>query len=204
MAKSYRTQQPAAAAKRRIALDAEGEPVLPRIIERKPMPGDCHPITASSLRRVLKREVPLAYLHGLDRIELRPRSSNEVGAPFALYRRPEKSIILYSLPLEWFWKSFPSVKLLAGMQRFFAEVEVSQAGVRVTWPARELLSLWYYIEVLAHELGHHYRWQNRGRRGNPGLSAHEEFVAEVHSHRFYLTFRKRLREAQKERTLEDS
>lgn len=130
---------------------------------------------------------------------MRPRSSKDVGRPFALYRRSEKSIILYSLPLEWFWSSFPSVKLVAGMQRFFAKVDVSPQGVQVSWPAREVLSIWYYIEVLAHELGHHYRWQNRGRRRGVSLSAHEEFVAEIHSHRFYRTFLKRLREA-RERT----
>jgi hypothetical protein len=197
MARSYRTQQPAAAARRHATLDAEGAPILPRIIERKPLPGDIHPVSAAALRRVLKREVPLAYLHGLSRIELRPRSSPEVGKPFAVYRRAEKSIILYSLPLEWFWSSFPSFKLLAGMRRFFAKIDASPQGVQVTWPARELLSLWYYIEVLAHELGHHYRWQNRGRRGGVSVTAHEELVAEIHSHRFYQTFLKRFREAGK-------
>ena len=197
MSKSFRTQQPAAAAKRLVALDEEGAPVLPRIIERKPLPGDLHPIPAAALRRLLKREVPLAYLHGLNRIELRPRSSNEVGSPFALYRRSEKSIILYSLPLEWFWKPYPSAKLVARMQHFFAAVDVSSQGVQVTWPGREVLMIWFYIEVLAHELGHHYRWQHRGRRGGGSFTAHEEFVAEIHSHRFYQVFLKRAREAGK-------
>jgi hypothetical protein len=197
MARSYRTEQPAAAARRRVKLDEEGAPVLPRIIERKPLPGDIHPVSAAMLRRVLKREVPLAYVHGLSRIELRPRSSLVVGKPFALYRRAEKSIIHYSLPLQWSWKFFPSVKLAAEMQRFFAELDVSPQGVQVTWPAREVLSLWYYIEVLAHELGHHYRWQNRGRRGGGSFTAHEEFVAEIHSHRFYQVFLKQVREAGK-------
>jgi hypothetical protein len=108
--------------------------------------------------------------------------------------RSEKCIILYSLPLEWFWNSFVSIKLLVGMQRFYANVVVSPQGIQVSWPAREILGIWYYIKVLAHELGHHYRWQHRGRRGGSGRHAHEEFVAEIHSHRFYRSFLKLLRE----------
>ncbi|HEX4965370.1 MAG TPA: hypothetical protein VF173_31460 [Thermoanaerobaculia bacterium] len=193
MSKSYRTQQPAAAAKRRIALDKEGAPVLPRIVERRPLPGDCHPVPAALLRRILKREVPLAYLLGLNRIELRPRSNNQIGKPFGQYRSSDKSIILYSLPLSWSWDFFPSVKLLAKMQNFFAKVDASPQGVQVTWPAREVLAMWFYIEVLGHELGHHYRWQNRVRRGGGGSQAHEEFMAEIHSHRFYQGFLKLMR-----------
>ncbi|HYC92426.1 MAG TPA: hypothetical protein VEO54_24670 [Thermoanaerobaculia bacterium] len=39
-------------------------------------------------------------------------------------------------------------------------------GLRIRWPSRALLAVWFVVEVLAHELGHHYRNQYRIRRGS--------------------------------------
>jgi hypothetical protein len=95
--------------------------------------------------------------------------------------------------VKWRWNSGVSESLLRAMKRFFAVIEVGGGRTTVLWPTRELLAVWYYTEVLAHELGHHYRRQYRGRRGSGALQAHEEFVAELHSHRFYKAFRAKVR-----------
>jgi hypothetical protein len=186
MARSFRTQQPVAAAKRR-------EVQVPRIVTRRPRRGDRHPISARALRGILQREVPIEYLNGLERIELRPRTSAVVGDPFGCYLRDERVIILYSLPLQWTWDLDVSMSLLKSMYRFFAEIEECDAGLTITWPAPEVLSMWFFIEVLAHELGHHYRNQYRIRRGSNRHRRHEEFVADLHSARFNDALRRRSR-----------
>lgn len=193
MAKSFRTQQPEAAAKRRLARTDDGAIVLPRIVTRKPRPGDVHPISAPALRGVLRRETPVEYLNGLARIELRPRASNEVGAPFAFYLRDEKAIILYSLPMCWTWRERCSDSVLDGITRFYANVDEQESAMTVTWPAAEVLAMWFYVEVFAHELGHHYRNQYRIRRGSGRHRRHEEYVADLHSARFYDAFLAKLR-----------
>jgi hypothetical protein len=60
--------------------------------------------------------------------------------------------------------------------------------MRVSWPAPEVQSLWFFVEVLAHELGHHYQRQYRIRRGSDRARRHEEFVAGLHSEKFYQAF----------------
>ena len=193
MSNSFRTQKPAAAARRRLRRDEEGLVVLPRIVSRRPRRGDHHPLSAQTLRRVLRREVPVEYLNGLKRIELRPRVSDVVGEPFACYLKGEKVIILYSLPRSWSWSSQVSADLIDKMRRFFAVITECPAGVQVEWPAAEVLSMWYFVEVFAHELGHHYRTQYRIRRGSSRRRRHEEFVAELHSGRFYNALLARIR-----------
>lgn len=180
------------AAKRRLRVESDGSVALPRIVVRRPRHGDVHPITARSLRGVLKRDVPIEYLNGLSRIELRPRQG-VVGDPFACYLPDEKTIILYSLPTQWTWDYDPPEDLLAKMYRFFAVMSLTDEGLTIRWPEREVLALWYFVEVLAHELGHHYRTQYRIRRGSRKHKLHEEFVASLHSERFFAEIRKRYR-----------
>lgn len=137
------------------------------------------------LRHVLRTEVPLEYLYGLKRIEILPRASMLIGAPFGTYSWREQTITLYSLPLAWDLLVRPSATMLRSLRRFHAEVEVREIGLAVRWPALPVLAFWFFIEVFAHELGHHHRNQYRLRGGRPALRAHEEFVAELHSERFY-------------------
>jgi len=192
MARSYRTQQPEAAAKRRLTPAEDGTIRLPRIVSRRPTRGDRHPISAGALRNILGREVPIEYLNGLARIELRPRPS-DVGEPFGCYLRDERAIILYSLPLQWTWYTPAPDALLRSMRRFYAAVDEDTYATTISWPAPEVLGLWFFVEVLAHELGHHYRNQYRIRRGNARHRRHEEFVAEMHSARFHDALRRKLR-----------
>ena len=193
MSRSYRTQQPRAAAVRKLEVADDGKPVLPRIVTRRPSRGDVHPLTARALRNILRSKVPPEYLYGIARIELRPRPTEGIGKPFASYLPGEKVIHLYSLPMTWMYERRPPATFLDGMTRFFAFVTERGSETWVVWPAREVLAVWYFIEVFAHELGHHYRNQYRIRRGSARGRRHEEFVADLHSARFYDAFVKRLK-----------
>jgi hypothetical protein len=194
MSKSYRTQKPSAAAARRMRIEEDGAVALPRIIERLPRRGDVHALPADVLRGALRVDVPIEYLHGLRRIELRARTG-EVGEPFGCYLPDEKVIILYSIPTSWTWhhtSAAPSI--VRRMKRFYAQVKRSESEVSVSWPASQVLGIWFFLEVLGHELGHHFRNQYRGRRSAPRLRIHEELVAELHANRFETALKRRVRE----------
>ena len=187
VARSYRTEKPAVQA-RELARYAS-RPL--RIVERRPRRGDVHPMDGKEFRWVLPL-VPREYLYGLRRIELRPRKSNIVGMPFGLYRRREKAIILYSLPLKWSWLGpagdHPTLRRLrvAG-----ALITTAPHEVVVEWRSIRRLSLWWWWVVVTHELGHHFRYQFRARRS---MSAKEETLAELHRRRLFRTVGRRLRE----------
>jgi hypothetical protein len=191
MGRSYRTDKPRVIAARRLPRDTDGEIVLPPILVHRPRRGDVHPISGAVMRGVLRTEVPIEYLHGLQRIEMRPRMG-EVGEPFAWYLPDERAILLYSLPEEWTWEPDVPEEYLAKLRRMFAEITVSKTSVHVRWPDRAVLALWFFVEVLAHELGHHYRYQYRIRRGSARARQHEEFVARLHSERFFDALRRRI------------
>jgi len=181
MSRSFRTEKESSIARRRIQHDADGSVVLPRIISRKEYPGDVHPLSRRSLGRLL-RTVPEEYLYGLSRIELRARESIDIGCPFGMYIGDEKAIFLYSLPLEW---RLPSLSgwLERSLNEFFAETTTTGKEILVRWPNKNLLSLWFYCEVFAHELGHHFRNQYRHKRKRGDL-IREELVADLHARRF--------------------
>jgi hypothetical protein len=173
-----------------------GGAYLPRIIERKPRPGDVHPLPPSLLSRFLSW-VPLAYLHKLRQIELRPRVSARVGRPFGLYDPSEQMVILYSLPLQWTW---PGVKasngLLRGMRAAGAAVHVEPSAVTIEWPSAQRLAVWFWGEVVAHELSHHFRRVFRGRRST-GSRLTEETLACVYGDRLWRGIRHKVRERRK-------
>jgi hypothetical protein len=190
MARSYRSMQPEALATRTV--ERAGGRFLPRIVEREPRLGDVHPLPSGVLRRFLGW-VPLAYLHSLRRIELRPRVSERVGRPFGLYDPSERMIILYSLPLSWTWPGFKrSSLLLRGMRAIGAAISVEASTVTVTWPSPERLGAWFWREILVHELSHHYRQAFRGRRGKHGSGA-EEIMATVYGDRLVRDIRRQMR-----------
>ena len=191
MARSFRTEKPGVAAARRLEPEDGGHHPLLRIVERRPRVGDQHPLSARALRNALK-EVPGEYLYGLARIELRARQA-AAGNPFAVYWPDEKAIILYSLPPQWLWPSgVLNSRLARRMRSFFAVLSPTPGGLQVAWRARWCLALWFYTEVLAHELGHHYRHQYRYRRRAARWSE-EEFIAMLHSNRSFGRLRLKLR-----------
>ena len=188
MSRSFRTQKRSRLADRRVGRDRRGNVHLPRIIERRPRHGDVHPADRQMVRGFLQR-LPIEYIYGLKRIELRPRPG-AIGQPYGLYRPWEKTIILYSLPMAW---ELPTIDSTAGefsveemnMEYMFSADIRERDGTRfVHWPAIELLAMWFCTTVLAHELGHHHRNQYRFQH-RPSVGLEEEIMAEIHALRIW-------------------
>ena len=172
MSNSFRTQREDVVALRKAA-----EQHL-RIIERRPFPGDRHPISKSELESALA-VIPIEMLHGLGSLELRPRN-HEVGSPFAQYRSRARSIILYSVPHSWEFDAFyPSLAIKVGN----AGAEVTREGkrMRVVWPDEERLRLWYFFDVFGHELGNHFDYQFKHKNGRSSDRRVAERFAELNS-----------------------
>lgn len=194
MSRSYRTQKEALIAERRIARHEDGSIVPPRIIERSPRIGDIHPLNKRALINVLKK-IPVQYIYGLSRIELRARE-NDIGCPFGSYRRDEKVIILYSLPTVWRLSAI-SRKHAETLAKFYAEISFDNEGVTVSWKENILLTLWFYFDVFTHELGHHYVEQYKNKNGRLGGRRYNEIIAELHAQRFTGDFFKKVRSKKK-------
>jgi len=167
-------------ARRNIRRDSDDAPVLPRLIQRKPHQGDVHPLAKKALTRLLTR-IPQTYLYGLSRIELRARSSKEIGQPFGLYLPDEKAILLYSLPTKWELE-FIGPSLAMSIRRYYGSIVEGDDQIQVRWPNKDVMSLWFYCYVFTHELGHHYRHQYRYKRKS-GDMVDEELVADLHAKR---------------------
>ena len=182
MSNSFRTQKESVLAARRIKRDVEGEPVFPRIVVKPPTAGDIHPLTKSNLQRLFD-QVPIEYLYGLRRIELKPRPNNDVGNPFALYSPSEKTIKLFSLPREWKLKHLNN-SIRYSLEKFHAEITEDEELIVVRWRNVEVMCLWYYCDVFAHELGHHFKTQYYHKNGGFGSYRDQEFVAELHAKKF--------------------
>jgi hypothetical protein len=183
MSRSYRTEKVSRIATRRLRKNSSGELILPRIVERRPAKGDAHPIPAGVIRRILG-VVPVEYVYGLRLIELRARQ-NSVGLPFAFYRPGERKIVIYSVPPVWEFELLPP-SLRRSLKRFHAAIADSPARTmsRITWNPPEFRTVWFAAEVLAHEFGHHLRFQYRHKNGRFGRRVDEELVAQLHSERF--------------------
>jgi hypothetical protein len=161
----------------RVYAERVGEFQVARVIERRPRPGDIHPIPKRSVEAVL-RAVPAEYILGLRRVELRARVG-PVGQPYGLYQPAERVVLLYSLPLDW------DVHFISGfdrrtMQAQGAVVECTGTPWRVQWGDGSRVDRWFARYVLLHELGHHFERQYRRRRGETrGRRWDEETVAEI-------------------------
>ena len=173
MAHSIRTARKSDQAWWRIPRDREGKPVLPRVVEHAPRPGDVHPLERRTLLELLP-SVPLRFLHGLKGIELRARESKNVGMPYGIYQAHFKLIRLYSTP----YPDWPYPEELLEPRSIFARCGTSlvyRGGeCFLHWPSHKALARYYFFRILAHELGHHHVDQYRHKRPLPGsLRAHE-------------------------------
>jgi hypothetical protein len=186
MSRSYRTSNVGHLADRRIARDRSGSISYPRVIVRKPAPGDIHPFAARSVREIL-RHIPIEYIYGLKHIELRSRpASREVGAPYGCYLPREKVIQLFSLPPIWRFDRV-SERARREMENFGAKITKFDDHAEIDWRPLENASLdrWFCAVVLTHEFGHHFVEQYQTKRGWIGNITHEEIVAEFHSFRIW-------------------
>lgn len=162
-----------------------GEYCYPRIIERRPRLGDVHPLTKRVLTQQI-RKLPVEAIYGLRSIELRSRQSSDIGQPFGLYRRKDKTIILYSLPSEWIISGF-DIRLAKSLMKFHAKIDIlnDDSGIRVAWPKPELMSFWFLCGVFVHELGHHFDNQYRHKNRQTVGRRFEELVAEQDARRYF-------------------
>lgn len=108
--------------------------------------------------------------------------AGEIGKPFGLYQPRDKAIYLYSLPTTWHLPSL-SKGMLAGLRQYFPQIEQKEKEVIVRWPSVEIFMLWFFLEVFAHELGHHYRNQYRSKRKKSLRMLDHELVADLHARR---------------------
>ncbi len=181
MSRSRNTEKESVWAGTRIRRDEDGEPCLPRIIARQPKHGDIHPLPKSVLAHLLK-SIPAEYLYGLSGVELCARQGKRIGEPFGEYRPAEKVIILYSLPTSW----IIDVMSEGGQKRMEAYgARVSQHGRRwhVHWPSEVGLGVWFFKEVVTHELGHHFAEQYKKKRGRIQGVRFKEMNADLRSSR---------------------
>lgn len=182
MSRSFRTQTATSIAERRIARRPNGDVQLPRIVERAPAPGDIHPVPKKSLRWMLEY-VPVAYLYGLRRIELRPRKDGDlVGSPFGVYLHDERAVLLYSLPPVWLYETLEE-RFRKSLERYNASIKPTSEGLIVRWPRRASLGLWFFGYVVTHELRHHYNERYKFKRKAHSTVAAEEASANLHADR---------------------
>lgn len=182
MGVSWNTELEGTQAERGIARSADGTRKLPPIITRKPRRGDIHPVAASMLEKFLAG-TQTQYLYGLKRIELRARRSGEIGEPFGCYLFRERTIVLYSLPWHWALK-----RLSAGWEReliaYGATVEHG-ATISVRWASDAAnFALWFWDQVVMHELGHHFVEQYRSKNGRVRSRKAHEALANLHVGRY--------------------
>ncbi len=181
MSRSYRTEKESVIAQKNISHDIQGNIIYPKIIERKPAYGDVHPIPKKLLKNLLFDLVPLEYLYGLKRVELRPRRDKHIGNPFGCYLRDEHAIILYSLPLHWKLDYF-SNELFDSFLKFQAPTfKEDEEYINVIWKDQVDMSIWFYSYVFTHELGHHFTEQYKCKNGTIKYNDRDEKIADLHS-----------------------
>lgn len=179
MARSYRTQPKWKIAARNIGRNSSGEPILPRVVVRRPHIGDGHPLSKGKLVQLLRGQ-PLELVYGLRLIEMRARQG-VVGHPFAAYSPRSKTIRLYSLPLQITFTAL-SQRERNCLDISGASIENVPTGFLVSWPDWASMGFWFYHYVFLHELGHHHRMQYPYKTGRPRRRSEEEFLADRESY----------------------
>jgi len=117
-------------------------------------------------------------------IELRPRHDSNVGRPYGFYEGVEKRIVLYSLPMNWSFDFHISLKYRQSLISSAARVMQTKDSTGIVWDKKEDRALWFFKDVLLHELAHHYCHQNRYRR-KPASIHHEELLADLYGSRIW-------------------
>jgi len=145
-----------------------------RVIERRPAPGDIHPISGRQMRRIVQG-IRKRYIYGLVAIELRARPNTAIGCPYGEYLNDEKKIRLFSVPFpEWRFERECNTGLF---ESHGATIQKEGKTIVVKWS--ELVDVAYFIyEVFLHELGHHFHNQYRAKRPHPRTPAAKESSAD--------------------------
>lgn len=179
MSKSFRDRPTWKTAELKQKINKKENVILPRVVQIKCIKSEFYPFDKQLVEKLLAI-LPAEYIYGLKRVELRPRI-NEIGNPYALYRRREKTVILYSVPQE----AWEFDRLKQGWQNYFksrgANIVMGQGSlVKVVWSdIFDLIFVFY--ETFLHELGHHYQNQYKTKKKYPDTSKAEERFAELFS-----------------------
>ena len=184
MSKSFRTQPTRITAQRRIKKDAYGGIEYPRIVSRKPRLGDIHPIDRKLMKSVLQR-IPVEFIYGLKKIELRSRQDKKIGEPYGFYRYSDRMIVLYSVPSDaWVLDGF-----YPQWRKAFRNW-----GVTIDKQGESFLGIWegsklrhFFCAILCHELGHHYTFQYDSKNKLIPNKTTNENLADLHGSRILLT-----------------
>lgn len=193
MAKSYRSKPEHIIAKSNIARDADGHILMPHIIQRKPAYGDIHPLDKATIKIIL-RKIPIEYVYGLKRIELRTRDGKcgrlKWSQPLGYYLPIEKTIWLYSYPIRGSVEGATLEEVrdsLCAFSEFGFAPDLQKNKDKVIeyhWPNHFGLGLWY-SRLLFHELGHHFVEQYRHKNSRIKGWEQEELVANLHRSRMF-------------------
>ena len=181
MAHSRHTDKEWIQAARRLRRDADGEIRLPPIITRKPRRGDIHPVTRPTLEKWIWG-VGFEYFHGLKRIELKARPSERIGEPFGCYSLRDHIIVLYSLPMIWQLDRL-NTRWEINLSEYGASIE-RDGIVTVSWRDDSHLKIWFWDQVVVHELGHHFVEQYKHRNGRVRTIRAHEGLADIHVGRY--------------------
>ena len=143
-----------------------------KIIQRNPKKDDIHPLNKLDIKKFLLN-IPSKYVYKLKVIELRPREG-EPGKPWGQYRPSDSKIILYSHPLKTEDGSDYALNMAFASNRsisLLADLEEIDGKWFSVW-SKEMLLL-FYIEILAHEIGHHYYNVTKFQKKKPVGKFHE-------------------------------
>ena len=180
MSKSYRTQPTHITAKRRIKKDADGSIEYPRIVSRKSRLGDIHPIDKKLMISVLQK-IPVEFIYGLKKIELRSRQDKKIGEPYGFYRYSERMIVLYSVPSDsWVLDGF-TPQWRKAFRAWGAKLEKQGETFFCMWNPSKLRH--FFCAVLCHELGHHYTFQYHSKNKLILHQTTNENLADLHGSR---------------------
>ena len=150
-----------------------------RVIARRPRRGDVHPLGPTEIRAFVA-QLRIDEVRGLVRIELRAREG-DVGDPFALYRREERDILVFSVPPDPWWMSSLDEGCAADLRRAGATLLRHRHGTSIHFSDGAMRT--FMRDVLAHEIGHHVRNTTRGRYPRVARTADEEAFADLHARR---------------------
>ena len=145
----------------------DAEPILPRVIVKRPRKGFLHPATKSDITSVLEFFGEQCY-YGLDTIKLVQGSDNIASGAILLGRlEVPGTILLYDLPESpWVVNERLADTQLLRLQEAGAKIEMLASGAqcRIEWSDVDLRNF-YLFDVFMHEIGHHLIQQYKGKRG---------------------------------------
>ena len=191
MSKSFRTQPTRIIARKRVKRNASGDIEYPRIVFQKPRPGDIHPIDKKLIRSILHR-IPVEYVCGLKKVELRSRKNKKIGEPYGFYRYSERMIVLYSVPSDaWVLDGF-SPQWRKAFRTWGVKLEKQGETFYGTWEGSKLRH--FFCAVFCHELGHHYTFQYDSKNKLMPHKTTNENLADLHGSRILTAITSDLKE----------